>query len=286
MKTENDLDKIREIDGSLSEQLMNSLVSENFKSSLNYSNILALSAFFALKAHKLNDIGSLAVLVTNEQIAKYLLSPSGFVNSLQFIESKKVSLQDAQNQMLIIECLIKFHFDVAPLTAPRFACLLNTLCENLLNLNSIFREAAVLTCFENLQYLESKFTIPLFKIMFEKISEVSSRPAPQLAENEFRHEQSLMIGKKIQYVIKMLYNATDGANHKRNSMLEKQEFFLLLRTICHPYVSAKSKDLMAIMRTLTDIMDKQAELNGHDREFTLPSYFQKHIHEIIQYALV
>ena len=95
-----------------------------------------------------------------------------------------------------------------------------------------------------------------------------------------------MIGKKIQYVIKVLYKATGGSNHKRNSMFEKQEFFLLLRTVCHPYVSAKSKDLMAIMRTLTDIMDKQAELNGHDREFTLSSYFQKYIQEIIQYALV
>ena len=42
-------------------------------------------------------------------------------------------------------------------------------------------------------------------------------------------------------------------------MLEKQEFFLLLRTICHPYVSAQSKDLMIIMRTLTDIMDNQAQ---------------------------
>ena len=88
MKGEKDLDKIREIDGSLSEQLMNSLVSENFKSTLNYPTILCVSAFFALKAHKLNDIGSLAALVTNEQIGKYLLSPSGFVNTLPFIESK------------------------------------------------------------------------------------------------------------------------------------------------------------------------------------------------------
>jgi hypothetical protein len=43
---------------------------------------------------------------------------------------------------------------------------------------------------------------------------------------------------------------------------------------------------MAIMRSLTDIMDKQAELNGFDRELTLPSYFQKYTQEIIQYALI
>ena len=39
------------------------------------------------------------------------------------------------------------------------------------------------------------------------------------------------------------------------------------------------------MRTLTDIMDKQAELN-ENRELTLPSYFKKYINEIINYALV
>lgn len=65
-----------------------------------------------------------------------------------------------------------------------------------------------------------------------------------------------MIGKKIQYVMKMLYNSSDGSKHNRSSLLEKEEFFLLLRTVCHPYVSARSKDLMVIMRTLTDIMDK------------------------------
>lgn len=42
--------------------------------------------------------------------------------------------------------------------------------------------------------------------MFEKISEVSSRPAKQLGEFEFAHQQSLKIGKKIQFVMKMLYN--------------------------------------------------------------------------------
>lgn len=42
----------------------------------------------------------------------------------------------------------------------------------------------MLSCFANLQHLESKFTIPLFKTMFEKISEVSSRPAPKVAEED------------------------------------------------------------------------------------------------------
>jgi hypothetical protein len=34
-------------------------------------------------------------------------------------------------------------------------------------------------------------------MMFEKISEVGSRPTPKLAENEFTKEQSLSTGKKV-----------------------------------------------------------------------------------------
>jgi hypothetical protein len=187
--------------------------------------------------------------------------------------------------MLIIGSLIKYHFEVAPLRASQFSCLLDTLCETLLNLESKFREHSLLSCFEELQKFESKFTIPLFQTMFEKISEVSSRPARRLSEEEFTNVQSLMIGKKIELVMKMLYKPS-GENTMRKSRLDKKEFFLLLRTICHPYVSDKSQDLMAIMRSLTDIMDKQAELNGDDREFTLPSYFKKYTQEIIQYALI
>ena len=100
MKAEKDLDKIREIDNSLSEYLMSCLASENFNSTLTYSNILALSTFFVLKAQKLDDIGSVAALYNNQEISSYLLSQSiasGFVNSQKFLESKKAGLADAQN---------------------------------------------------------------------------------------------------------------------------------------------------------------------------------------------
>jgi len=92
--------------------------------------------------------------------------------------------------------------------------------------------------------------------------------------------------------MKMLYNVnpdnenkTESTQSQKRALLEKQEFFLLLRTICHPYVSAQSKDLMIIMRTLTDIMDNQAQRN-QDREYALPAYFQKYFDEIVQYALM
>jgi len=87
--------------------------------------------------------------------------------------------------------MLRYHFEVKALHQNELTCLLNTLCECLLNLNSTFRESAVLTCFENLKQLSSQFTIPLFKAMFEKISEVSSRPPKKLGEQEFPHKQSL-----------------------------------------------------------------------------------------------
>ena len=78
------------------------------------------------------------------------MTPAGYVNTLPFIQSRKVSLQDSQNHLMIIETLIKYHHEVAPLKADHYTCLLNTLCEQLLNLDSTFRENVVLTCFENL----------------------------------------------------------------------------------------------------------------------------------------
>ena len=82
------------------------------------------------------------------------------------------------------------------------------------------------------------------------------------------------MGSKIQLVMKMLYSPPSDSNQQlRDPLLDKHEFFLLLRTICHPFVSAKNKDLMKIVRSLTDIMDKVAILNSDNREFSLPSYF-------------
>jgi hypothetical protein len=141
------------------------------------------------------------VLVANDQVAHYLLSPSGFVNGLAFLESRERALWDTQNQLHVIEALLRYHFTVSPLQPAQFACLLNTLCELLLNRRCVFRERALLTCFERLRDLGSQLTIPLFKAMFEKISEVSSRPAPTLAEGEFAREQGLQVGRKIQLVV-------------------------------------------------------------------------------------
>lgn len=287
-KASTDQAALKEIDQKVSGLLAASLTSENFKSTQNASNILGLSAFFCLKMAKLEDPSGVDLLISNDNIARYLMSPAGFINTPAFIEAKKgVSHKDVQNQMITIEALIKHHFDVGPLKTPQFSCLLNTLCESLLNLGCVFRESAVLSCFQNLQHLGSKFTTPLFKTMFEKVTQVCSRPAPRIGtgDEERLYTQSLMIGKKVEFVIKMLYNRTEGPAGSV-SRLEKEEFFLLLRTICHPYVSAKSKDLMSIMTTLTDVLDKQAELAGDNRELTLPSYFQQYSEEIIQYALV
>jgi hypothetical protein len=123
--------------------------------------------------------------------------------------------------------------------------------------------------------------------LFEKISEVRERPAPKLADNEFKNEQGHKASKKIQLVLKMLYDTpADSGQTGRAELLDKQEFFLLLRTICHPFVSSRNIDLMHTLRSLTEIMDKQAALNGDNREMALPSYFKKYFDELVQYALV
>lgn len=75
MKTESDIGKLKQIENIVSEQFLTSLMQENFKSILNYSNILALTAFQAIKAKKFNDLPSLSVLLQNDQLAQYLFSP-------------------------------------------------------------------------------------------------------------------------------------------------------------------------------------------------------------------
>lgn len=66
MKTEGDVGKLQQIDNIVGAQLMTSLMQENFKSILNYSNILALAAFQAIKAKKFNDLSGLSALLQND----------------------------------------------------------------------------------------------------------------------------------------------------------------------------------------------------------------------------
>lgn len=144
IKTEKSVDKINEFaSDTIQEQVMSSLVAQNFIATVNSSIILSLSAFFVLRAKKLNDLkilgGVPSSLLGNDAVGNYLAGSKGFVNSRGFVESKEVSVQDVENQMLIIEYLIKYHFEVAPLKAGQFTCLLNTLCESLLNRESTFR---------------------------------------------------------------------------------------------------------------------------------------------------
>jgi hypothetical protein len=179
---------LKEIDQKVSGLLAASLTAENFNSTQNASNILALSAFFCLKATKLAEPSALDILVGNESVAKYLMSTAGYVNTPAFIESKdEVSHRDVKNQMITIETLIRHHYQTTPLKPAYFSCLLGTLCESLLNHGTVFREGAVLSCFQNLQDLGSKFTTPLFTSMFEKVTQVSGRPDPRVGEEQRLH---------------------------------------------------------------------------------------------------
>ena len=61
--------------------------------------------------------------------------------------------------------------------------------------------------------------------------------------------------------MQMLYGFNKTTKYIRPTLLDKNEFFFLLRTICHPFVSLKSKDLMKIVGTLSKILDQWAEGN-------------------------
>lgn len=122
--------------------------------------------------------------------------------------------------------------------------------------------------------------------MFEKICEVSARPKKVSKVDEAAiAPQNRMTGKKVQNLIKVLYQAKTKNGDLRKSSLTKQEFMLLLRTICHPQISQRTQDLKLIMETLTDLLFKQAELNSN-QDLGLFVYFERHLETIIQYALV
>lgn len=99
--------------------------------------------------------------------------------------------------------------------------------------------------------------MPLFKTLFEKLSELSSRPALKKEDDE-KGEAGLKVGRRVHLAFKMLYDCpSDKSGTSRDTpQLGREEFFLLVRTICHPLVSARGPDLMGILRSLTEIMEK------------------------------
>lgn len=124
------------------------LAAENFRSTQNTSIVLALSAYFALAAKKLNDKSIMDVIVNNEGASNYLMTSAGYANQLEYISSKQDPTQyDVQNHMLVIEGLLSLHFGGQTLKTQYVNSLFNTLCEYLFNLDSRYRENAVLSCF-------------------------------------------------------------------------------------------------------------------------------------------
>jgi hypothetical protein len=94
LQGEHDLAAVQQMETTVSDTFLASLLGEKFTSNQNSSTILALSAFFALKAKHLGDAASMSAIVNNESAARYLMSPAGFINSLGYIESKDKSLYD------------------------------------------------------------------------------------------------------------------------------------------------------------------------------------------------
>jgi len=94
MKAEGEEVKVKQIENLVAEQFANSLNLENFYSRQNCSNIIAFSAFFAIKAQKLNDLASLSVLVSTDEVAGYFMSSTSLINAVAYLEEKH-SLEDS-----------------------------------------------------------------------------------------------------------------------------------------------------------------------------------------------
>lgn len=272
--------RLKKLDKAVGDQLVAGLLQENFRSIQTSSSILAHGAYAAMRATRFGDFSGLSALLANQKAAHYFLSTGGLLNGLSFIESGVKSREDSQNHLHVIEGLLRYHFTHATLEPSQLACLLSTLCEILLSSRCAFRASPVLTCFERLRDLGAKLTVPLFKAVFEKLTEMSTRPAPVPAPAQAEEQEQLAgpvgttVGRRIQLVAKMLYDcAEDQQQPARDPHLDKEEFFLLLRAICHPLVSARSRDLMRILRSLSDVLEKQAARHGDNRELILPSYF-------------
>lgn len=62
-------------------------------------------------------------------------------------------------------------------------------------------------------------------------------------------------------LIKVLYRPNKAKDRVRKLPLTEQEFMLLLRIICHPQISQRTRDLALIVKTLTSLLFKLAEMN-------------------------
>ena len=85
----------------------------------------------------------------------------------------------------------------------------------------------------------------------------------------------LKVSRRVQLALKLLYDCSEDQKQARRASpaLDREEFFLLLRTICHPLVSSKGSGLRATLGALTEVFEKLAAMNGDNRDLQLPSYF-------------
>ena len=63
------------------------------------------------------------------------------------------------------------------------------------------------------------------------------------------------------------------------------EFFLLIKIVCHPFISRSTKNLMLINSTLNVVLQAQADASDLQQN-TLYKQFEKYLDKIINFALV
>lgn len=86
------MDSFKKVDALVGEQIQTSLLQENFGSVQTFSSILALAAYLSLKATRLGDFTGLEAILSNDQAARYFMSPTCLINGRSHLDSRTRSL--------------------------------------------------------------------------------------------------------------------------------------------------------------------------------------------------
>jgi hypothetical protein len=91
-------------------QFKTMLTGENFKSTINYSHLISLMAFFCIAYYYTNDKTYINWMVENDNIMTYISTSKGFVNTQGYLK-KNLSLYDVKYHLKVIQTLIIYHYE-------------------------------------------------------------------------------------------------------------------------------------------------------------------------------
>ena len=80
-------------------------------------------------------------------------------------------------------------------------------------------------------------------------------------------------------VVEVLKNVLKYILSSKLSDLTEEEFFTVLKSICHPFVSRTNKDLMILVKSLEETLSTQKD------RMQLSQYFETYSKQIIEFSI-